>query len=346
MVLGAGATRGAQFVDDGRDGSMQCLPPLNTDFFTQLQRIRTDRHQELVSGVVKDVIALFGSNFSLTLEEYFTQLEAMIRSVRLAGSPSKEFSVTALTAKRSRLLEALSAVLEESADVSKVKSIPRTTPCTYHQAIVESLHPRDTIISFNYDCVIDDALRRWGAGRWSAQYGYSLPRPGTLEGHEHWSAPRPPTRHNRSINLLKLHGSINWFPFPSSPDEPIRLRQRPYKQRGQKLYEIVPPEYVKDLNRPIYEDLWKHADLALRRAKVLAFIGFSFTPTDLHVESLFRIATVSNRSLRRVVIANPNQDHRRRIRSILAPGLRQGATVVQFETMQEAAPRLKELLKP
>ena len=78
---------------------------------------------------------------------------------------------------------------------------------------------------------------------------------------------------------------------------------------------------------------------------MLAFIGFSFTPTDLQVESLFRLATVSNTVLERVLIVNPNREHRQRIRAILAPALTYQAPVLtQFDTFQVAAPRLAEVL--
>src|SRR5215813_8591177 len=79
VVLGAGATRGAEFV---RQNSPMCLPPLNADFFTQLQRIPTAKHQPAIEGVLNDVVGLYGPDFALTLEDYFTQLEAMLSTVR------------------------------------------------------------------------------------------------------------------------------------------------------------------------------------------------------------------------------------------------------------------------
>jgi hypothetical protein len=77
-----------------------------------------------------------------------------------------------LAEMRLRLLDGLSAVLEESADVAKHESLARSNPCGYHAGIVNALAPRDTIISFNYDCVMDNALRENGKGKWSAKYGY------------------------------------------------------------------------------------------------------------------------------------------------------------------------------
>ena len=262
VVLGAGATRGASWVTEDEH---YCLPPLNTDFFTQLQRITTKKHQDLIDGVVADMVRLYGPNHSITLEQYFTHLEAMISSARLVGSASAGYSEAGLSAMVARLRNAVSAVFEEAADVVKNGSTPKTHPCTYHANLIQAIVPRDTIISFNYDCVVDHALREHGKGKWSAQYGYGFPSSALVVGHAFWSAAAAPTGQNKSVNLLKLHGSLNWFPFPEQTTEDVRLRQKPYKQAGDKEYEIIPPVYVKRIeDRPIFRELWLKAELALR----------------------------------------------------------------------------------
>jgi len=351
VVLGAGATRGASFVTPGY---AQCLPPLNTDFFTQLQRIRRLKHSELVAQVISDAVGLFGSDFSLTLEDYFTGLESMLDAARRSYSTDRALAPSVIEGMRARLLNALAAVLEESADVTRHS--PETGealgPCNHHAAIVDALEVNDTIISFNYDCVIDHALRQRGQEKWSAQYGYGFPRPSRVDGYHSWNAPEAPRGVNASINLLKLHGSVNWFPLPthedegSNPDAPIRLRQRTYRQRGDNRFEIVPPEFAKRIDsKPALSTIWRNAELAVRRARVLAFIGFSFTPTDLHVESTFRLALHANSSLERVVIANPNPDHRRKIRSVLADRLRSSqAIVTQYDKLEDLAVDLPNVL--
>jgi hypothetical protein len=348
VVLGAGATRGAEFVVRPPEGAAApgCLPPLNADFFTQLQRVTSAKHDETIAAMVHDVVQLYGPNFSLTLEEYFTQLEAMLQTARGAAGLPRGYRDVDLSEMRLRLLDCLSAVLEESADVTKLDSLARSHPCGYHASLVRSLAGRDTIISFNYDCVMDNALRENGKSKWSAKYGYCFLRPSKVQHHDAWSAQSPPTALNKSINFLKLHGSLNWYPFPTDPTKPIRLRQRTYKQRGHQRYEIVPPEYVKRAGaKPEYETLWTDAALALRKAEVIAFVGFSFTPTDLDVEALFRLSLVSNKRLRRVIIANPNGDHRRRIRGILSPALQRDVGVVQFDSLADLSPHCQELLR-
>jgi hypothetical protein len=57
FVLGAGATRGASFVDPAQN---PCLPPSDLDFYAQLQRIANVKHQKTVRDVIKDTVELFG----------------------------------------------------------------------------------------------------------------------------------------------------------------------------------------------------------------------------------------------------------------------------------------------
>lgn len=333
VVLGAGATRGAT-TSEGK----LCQPPLNADFFTQLQRIVSAKHGKKVAAIVTDVVGLFGPNFTLTMEEYFTQLESMALMARMASSKDPNFSAPKIRDKRDRLMAALAAVLEESTDVSRKAS----EVCKHHAAIIDRLEAQDTIISFNYDCVIDHALRRRAQGKWSAQYGYCFPTPSRLERHEHWSADHPPRGANKSINLLKLHGSLNWQ-LPSGEDaerDTIRLKQRLYEQHGTPRFTIIPPEFVKNIHKdPNFEALWRNAERAIRGAEVIALVGFSFTPTDLHVESLFRIALAKS-NLKTLIIANPSVADRRRIRSVFARPLERGCVVRQYDYLSDFAKHL------
>lgn len=322
IVLGAGTTKGAS-TSTGKT----VQPPLNADFFTQVQRITTPKHVKNVRAVMADVVELFGPNFSLTMEEYFTQLEsfAIMSSLAPKGDPS--MATDEIRRKRDRLMTVLAAVLEESTDVSKKDS----EPCIHHEALVGELAPRDTVITFNYDCVIDHALRRSATGKWSAKYGYCVPRPNRVVGHETWDAEKAPTGSNNTIHLLKLHGSLNWPPWTSATaEDELKLKQRLYQQRGTPRFKIIPPEFVKNIRDDSnFETLWKNAERALRHAEVIALVGFSFTPTDLHVDSLFRIALAQNSKLRTLVIANPSKHDRGRIRTIFSKALGQNRCVVR-----------------
>ncbi|MCC5952797.1 MAG: SIR2 family protein [Acidimicrobiia bacterium] len=295
----------------------------------------SDKHRDNVRRVVKDVVDLFGANFSLTMEEYFTQLESMIRMGSLAGGVGSDLSPEELRAKRDRLMAGLAAVLEASTDVSRVAA----PCCDLHTRIIERLQPRDTIISFNYDCVMDHALRRTASGKWSAMHGYGFHKPSRVVGSENWNPEVPAAGFNRTVNLLKLHGSLNWQlpPKKQSADGKIVLKQRLYQQRGAPRFTIIPPENVKDFDGDEnFRHLWRLAERAIRGAEVICLAGFSFTPTDLHVESLFRIA-LARGNLKQLLIANPSRDDRARIRSVFSRPLQSGCMVRQFDDLADLA---------
>jgi hypothetical protein len=323
-VLGAGATVGASFA---KDFAPSCAPPLNSDFFTQLQRITEPKYRALARAVVKDVVGLFGSGFSLTLEDYFTQLEFLAEAVDIAPGTGA-LSASDLRANRERLMSAVSAVLETSTD----PAIRKHGGCELHGALVNELKARDTLISFNYDCVADDALRRRGANKWSARYGYSFRDPSRILGAEHWDANPPAAGRPSTVYLLKLHGSLNWqLPGPDRWGGEIVLKQRLHSQRGTPRFSIIPPVWNKAATADgNFRDLWRNAERAIRNADALAVVGFSFTPTDLHVESLFRVA-LANSNLRTLVIANPSARDRARIRAVFARALEKGGVIRQYD---------------
>jgi hypothetical protein len=124
----------------------------------------------------------------------------------------------------------------------------------------------------------------------------------------------------------------------------IKIKQRLHEQRGTPKFTIVPPAWNKsEKQEPIFEDLWKKAERAIRYARSLAVVGFSFTPTDLNVEALFRLA-VAESNLKTLVIANPSPRDRQRIREIFAKPLAKSAVVRQYDSFQEFVRALPDCL--
>jgi len=230
-------------------------------------------------------------------------------------------------------MAALSAVLESSTNRAIAGRDGRG--CAYHQALARRLRPGDHVISFNYDCVMDDALRRAAVGRWSAFSGYDFPPRFTVEasGAGYWS-PAGGTRLpiDKSIRLLKLHGSVHWQ-LPKDTSTVVKLKQRLHQQHGTPRFDIVPPQWNKSLGGPTFRHIWRSAFRAIERADRIAIVGFSFTPTDLHVESLFRLA-LNRTALKTLVIANPSADDRERIRRVFASVLtRTNSIVREYENL-------------
>lgn len=91
FVLGAGATVGASFVNFKTNPVM---PPLDTDFFTQLQRVSSPKHQQMIRELIKGVVGLFGVNFNATLEETFATVDDAIKLFDSTGNSSSGRGIT------------------------------------------------------------------------------------------------------------------------------------------------------------------------------------------------------------------------------------------------------------
>lgn len=330
IVLGAGATRGASFVNEAKDPS---CPPLDGDFFTQLQRIRNTKHKQLIDDVVKDTLEVFGPNFDATMETVFTTLEHTIRMLK-ATRESRDFTIDSLKDKSERLRQALAASLEESLTVrgGNGESTHEMRKCKYHDRLVRDLlQPGDEIISFNYDCTIDDSLRRRGSGKWNAEHGYGFKserRRSRLIRHERWQ-PTNPGGNNDTIRLFKLHGSLH-FKIEGDPYK-VTLKERPYtKQQGNLKFSIIPPEWHKAYDEGAFKDLWASAAKAIHRATSIVIIGYSMPATDLHSTALFR-TSVRRGKLKHLTIVNPDGGARRRIRGVMQRGCSDKTRVVSFD---------------
>lgn len=343
FVFGAGATRGCSFVNPN---TRACLPPLDRDFFTQLQRVQNPKHHQLVAEVIKDVVGLFGKNFTTTLEAAFATIEQMSRMLT-ATRETREFRISNLHQMRRRLLLAIAAVLEESlTDPPRGdKGTRRSAECKHIKRFVsEILRRQDTIITFNYDCVLDDHLKRYGDDKWNARYGYGVKlgaRGTRLKGEQHWQ-PQRPARKGQTVRLLKLHGSLHFRADKADTSEyRLELKQRPYTYQGRGMqFTIIPPEYVKRFDTGVFHDVWNVAFKALARAENLVFVGYSLPVTDAHATALFRCAVRSD-GLQALVIANPDREARRRIREVVLRGLRADTRVLSLDSLEElvAVPR-------
>jgi hypothetical protein len=327
FVLGAGATRGAEFVDATKN---PCLPPLDLDFYAQLQRIQSAKHKKTIQGVIADTVELFGTNFQVTMETVFTTLEHTARMIETTGG-RRAFKRTELDAKKKRLMQAIAATLEESlCDGQEGRA------CKYHRKLVSMMNSKDSIITFNYDCLIDETLKNHGDQKWNPKYGYGLnlgKGRTNLDGYVNWT-PEKPSAKEETISLYKLHGSLH---FLVESKTKVKLKQRPYtKQKGEMHFTIIPPEANKRYDESIFRSIWKQAGQALYRAQHLIVIGYSFPITDSHSHALFRISVKSG-NLKSLVLVNPDREARRRAREVLKRGLAPTTRVIVFDTLEQFA---------
>lgn len=195
-----------------------------------------------------------------------------------------------------------------------------------------------TLISFNYDCLLDWHLKENGDDKWNARFGYLFPlRMGfKLNDIElkYWSPKevRLASR-DKTIKLLKMHGSLNWKINYTKKE--ISLKRRLYQNVGNPQFTIIPPEWNKtSLRNLVFSRIWREAAIRINKETIFAFFGFSFVPTDLYAASLFQLS-VKPKKIQKLIIVNPDKEARRRTRSILRRGISDETLVVQFDTMEE-----------
>src|SRR5271165_5102998 len=267
LVLGAGASRGVTYAHLGNFPS-----PLDKDFFDLLQRLQPhEKDREAVQFVLEEASSLpaeFRSSMERTF--YTLHLRAYLRRKFLDTSDkSEEIKVV-------RCFEhAIEALLRASH--GKLK-------CDHHEKLVRCLKPSDAVISFNYDLVVERALRpvaeEKGIPFGGHIYGFDV---GTSDGH-------------RAPKILKLHGSSNW-----RLDEGGFSTGRSWKDFDRRpgylrhtgtgtQFPIFLPFWDKNIEKGPWLDLWRMAYLQLRRSDVLLIWGYSLPPTDVKARELFAIS--------------------------------------------------------
>ena len=203
---------------------------------------------------------------------------------------------------------------------------------------------RLTLVTFNHDLVLENALvqlpyRR----RWCVDQGYGpialRPVPTTRRGLR---LPRHSSEcdHNIQIELLKLHGSLNWQVATRSHDPSYRdlfppteavpsiecitdrvvsvaLERKIGRRRWRLWPQIVPPIYQKmDIVSARFGMLWRYASAALEQADRVLMVGYSMPSTDVHAEKLIGRAIRRNLSLKTLDVVNPDHSIASRVAGI------------------------------
>lgn len=194
--------------------------------------------------------------------------------------------------------------------------------CGYHQSLVRAMDAQDVFISFNYDCLLDEAMqlakRRWRPDR---GYGFNISL-----GLERWQdhdgrGPLP----DPGIRLLKPHGSLNWGQDAELLDDPYR---------GDRALRIVPPLWQKDFSEEPYAAIWTEARRVLGSVKALIIVGYSLPETDVYTQALLRIDVGE---LDFLCIANPDKAARTRIKAVLRSSLNSKTHVLELDEFKDLA---------
>lgn len=333
VLFGAGATRGAL-------QKRVPPPPIEHDFFDIARQISGPGTGRLRAGVTDDVFKLYGHVSGVGLEEYFREIEARAEIGQIAKSRNKPKD---WAKRQSNLEELIRRVL--------IQTTTELTPeeCQIHRRVLRQLQSGDTIVTFNYDTVIEESLPEEGP-YWDPRDGYGFEASGvTLTWAKRWRIDRNRVKgesRKSEFRLLKLHGSLNWILYKTNK---VRLKPRPYVVRARKgkpvhdKCSILPPGWHKRIDRNPYRQLWRRARLDLEKCSRLAIIGYSLPDTDLIARALLaevcRSRAARNDYLKHLHIADPNEQVKDRFVELFAPALGPKGRVYRYENIEELSKR-------
>lgn len=323
IILGAGASRGASCFKE-----LWAQSPLDGDFFDQVDRLKCLPEGKVLESLAEFARNEFGIPNTLFMESFFTQLESLNEFyTKLNVDPGPR--VRAYQKQLEKFPTYLAAIFRSLRSLSGQPVLQ----CNFHRRLASGLHSGDSIISFNYDCIIDEALKRESGKSWHADNGYAVHvRGGADRWHDHSGRGRIA---NNSIKLLKVHGSLNWRRDEGANQ--VALREDPYEKQGRGEGEVVPPVWDKSISGdPVISDVWKAARNALRKGPVLVVVGYSVPETDLLSQVLFRVATSEGgKGLTHLISVNPDRRAHRKIREVLRHALTPKSTVIELGSWEE-----------
>lgn len=187
--------------------------------------------------------------------------------------------------------------------------LPAKPNCA-HKAIIEYVqeHQDSHIVTTNYDCCIDLALRETDV---SFNYGLDFANTNLTNGQK-----------KTGITLTKLHGSLNWFYCETCQDvrlvdtgemvEDFQQDKKFYpvigicrECDGQRRPMLVPPLAMKfDIAPPITR-LLEQATKAFESAKIIVVVGFSFAEADLYISRMLS-KSMQRSKKQKILIVDPD----------------------------------------
>lgn len=331
LLLGAGATRGAL-----RRNTVP--PPVDADFFEIAGQITGHGTLRLARSVLKDVRNLYGRVPGVGLENYYRDIETRARIGSFARSANRPKDWQTYQNDLEELIRRV--VVHTTCKSEEGRLEPRVSKV--HAQILNKLKEHDTIITFNYDVLIEHSFGQ--SSVWTPRDGYGTLVHGIRNAWcQRWFKERGISDRTRAkIQLLKLHGSANWTLYKTGQvrlkDRPFVVRTREHKTVFEKV-SILPPGWNKRIDRSPYRQLWRQARLRLERCKTLVIIGYSLPEADLLAKALFaevvRLRVARNQYVRQLHLADPSDTVKQRFVDLFVPALNEQSKVFRYADIDE-----------
>jgi SIR2-like domain len=234
------------------------------------------------------------------LEDILTQLDDAIGE----GRPlSREYNVPFLRTLREDLVFAICEVLRIKLGFGEKRGRQLM------QRFMQRLGPSDSILSLNYDIIVDNALSMRSGPALLVDYGLSARY--ALD-NSHWRRAyhlAEGIQQNQTPPLYKLHGSLNWLYCPSCQQLDVTIGQKGvhyiYEEGSdvacpdcQSRYDplIITPTLLKTYDNILLREVWRQAEDKVSKADEVVFIGYSLPDADVLLRCMLKRALFRNRN--------------------------------------------------
>ncbi|OSQ35135.1 hypothetical protein [Thalassospira mesophila] len=235
---------------------------------------------------IANVIRFHHPNFNANICDTYPTIEQLLSEMKVNAElfqstrpATGNFSSEQLDDCRGNLLQEMAIWFHDLK-----KTALKSKPAWLHDLVNAIKEEEATIISFNWDLILDQLL--FGAALDKGSYGLD--------------------RRKKGPHLIKPHGSLNWY--RSSAASPIKndkkfslggtgeaevfgfrpLRGVRSKKGRRYMPLIVPPVYTKQFDEPLFQKLWQETVRQLSIATEVRFLGFSLAEADFHARFVLR----------------------------------------------------------
>lgn len=283
--MGAGATKAvckqAPLTENLLDDAFKKYP--NNNRIQEVKQFIQDLFQ------ITDRLLSKGSSGWPRIEDILSHLDIAIQEQRPF---SNDYPLRKLEDLRYNVIYLIYKILNDS-----LKDLDNEATYKFVRKISED----STIISLNYDIVVDNALLglRWDKyGNRFRHVNYGCKIRGLID----WNGFHLEPNYDNlcfPIPLCKLHGSLNWLYCPTCSAIDLTEEEKgvyyifDHKEVetcsycGTK-YEplIITPTMVKRYDNSLLVQIWRYVEQAIRGADKLVFIGYSLPDSDSHIKYL------------------------------------------------------------
>lgn len=286
IILGAGASKseGAPLQKELFSEFIEYYKQASKDKICSLSK----EQEELIIEYFKDFWGIDINNYQNPDVEFptFEECLGILDLAYLRGESLKGYTGDDINKVRNALIFLIAKVLDK-----KLRG-----KIVYHRRLVDRLIEKEKLtqtafISLNYDTIIDNILvERYP--EYHIDYGIDFVN---FERESDWTRPEQ----DKSVLLLKIHGSLNWLYCPTcnhlerTPRKAIDAfyKEKPCRDCNTPMKPvIIPPTFYKELTNPFIQEILLKTDKVLRNADRVFICGYSFSDADIHIKYLLKRA--------------------------------------------------------